>query len=735
MGLFPMILFSRKEQMAFLLILTLFLSFISSGLSTFGTNFYHSRELDNSEIIPHSSPRSTSSKLNAISPQELRVIAWNFDRTLCGSWSFDSLVTANETSSPGSFIFNTLVDYDFETGEIVPSLAQYWVVTNDSKNWLFILREDVYFHDGSKFDASVVKFNFDRLINPNHSAYVSDLANELDGLPLESVDVISDYRVMFTFSNSFAPFINVHASTIEIVSPNSFQGGTITNPIGTGPYKFAGPTNDSVKQVFTFQRYSNYFRGIPPFEQVEYSAYFEFIDFRDALLNNEADLSVFGAHLLEKFNNNFTHWNMTSTDAGIIRFGWLNQQREEFKNPKVRQAINYAVDKVEYTKHSHMYFEMYGYFMDESFISNSFIPSFHPYWDSSIPGYPYNVTKANELLDEAGYPRGSNGYRFSINITIPEGSFRAHLIAENLDSVGINCSIISLPWEFYHSNFTQLDYELTLQAWSDLYDPSFISDFLHSNGTYNTGGYSNLGLDYLLDLAIESPIPQEQEYYYKQIQIKAHADIPYLLLPESTYYYPRAHHVASSVRFSRNGRPSFNYSSDLDAKIATYSNITVSSKAVYFPFADVLFSQSDNQDFIVDLEASRNLEIFLPSFDGTGKFYQINIDLQESNSSIRFYYDPDEIIDLTIIKIYRYNPNTTSWFSLEILSSNESLRYFEVNLPSGKHILSFGKEISLITYKLVPIISILFGSVLLFAVITIFYNQKRLNQYKRRYNL
>ncbi|MFX0088173.1 MAG: hypothetical protein ACFFAU_21140, partial [Candidatus Hodarchaeota archaeon] len=279
------------------------------------------------------------------------------------------------------------------------------------------------------------------------------------------------------------------------------------------------------------------------------------------------------------------------------------------------------------------------------------------------------------------------------------------------------------------------DYEMTIFGWVGLHDPSFMSNFLHSNGRFNTGSYSNLALDNYLDLAIESPIHQEREYYFKLVQTEAYVDAPYLLLPESPFYYPRANHVASLVRLSRNGRPSFNYSASFDQDIHIYSNIPISSKAVYFPFADALISRLDNQNLEINLTMTYNLDDILPSSKGTGKFWLIQVSNQEEALTSRFrcYYDPYEILDLSLDKFYRYNENSRSWSPLQIFASNSSLRYIEVELPGGSHLLSFGKQI--IMYKFLPIISLLFGSVLLFAVLIVFYNQLQIIQFKRRYNL
>ncbi|MFX0087080.1 MAG: ABC transporter substrate-binding protein [Candidatus Hodarchaeota archaeon] len=67
-----------------------------------------------------------------------------------------------------SLIFDTLVNYDPETRTLSPGLAKQWIVSNDSKYWLFTLKQNILFHDGSKFNASSVKFTFSRLFDPEN---------------------------------------------------------------------------------------------------------------------------------------------------------------------------------------------------------------------------------------------------------------------------------------------------------------------------------------------------------------------------------------------------------------------------------------------------------------------------------------------------------------------------------------------------------------------------------------
>jgi len=118
-----------------------------------------------------------------------------------------------------------------------PWLAKSWEVSPDGRNYTFHLRDDVTFHDGTKFDAEAVKFNLDRVSDPKNALYaVSDIG------PYAGSTVVDPTTVRVTFSEPYAPFLaNLAKSTLGIVSPTAVRkyGDDFPHhPVGTGPYRF-----------------------------------------------------------------------------------------------------------------------------------------------------------------------------------------------------------------------------------------------------------------------------------------------------------------------------------------------------------------------------------------------------------------------------------------------------------------------------------------------------------------
>ncbi len=133
-------------------------------------------------------------------------------------------------------VYETLVWLD-DKGNVVPWLAERWEVSPDGLVYTFYLRQGVKFHDSSEFNATVVKANIDRWIDPGVRV---PLRSQLG--PVKGAEVVDRYTVKIYLSDPFAPFIRALTSYLLITSLDvikKFGNSTITDVVGTGPYKFA----------------------------------------------------------------------------------------------------------------------------------------------------------------------------------------------------------------------------------------------------------------------------------------------------------------------------------------------------------------------------------------------------------------------------------------------------------------------------------------------------------------
>src|SRR5690625_253296 len=131
-------------------------------------------------------------------------------------------------------MYETLIERDPETGEIIPLLATSYE-TPDDTTWIFNLREGVEFHDGSPFNAEAVKYSFEKLVDPETAAPAAHLLEFMD-----KIEVVDEYTVKLTTNTPSPNTLPILATeSTSIISPEADQNQNLMQePIGTGPFKF-----------------------------------------------------------------------------------------------------------------------------------------------------------------------------------------------------------------------------------------------------------------------------------------------------------------------------------------------------------------------------------------------------------------------------------------------------------------------------------------------------------------
>lgn len=180
--------------------------------------------------------------------------------------SFDAHQVSDFNSSRAAMeLYDQLVRFKDGSTDLEPSLATKWDITDDGLEYVFTLRDDVQFHDGTPFNADAVKFSIDRQIDPAHPFHDTGQFAYADftfGM-VDNVEVLGDYEVKIVLKEPFAPFLsNMAMHSASIVSPTAVEenGNDFTkNPVGTGPYKFVSWT-PGVEAVL--EKNEEHFRGL-----------------------------------------------------------------------------------------------------------------------------------------------------------------------------------------------------------------------------------------------------------------------------------------------------------------------------------------------------------------------------------------------------------------------------------------------------------------------------------------
>ncbi len=444
---------------------------------------------------------------------------------------------SDESQTVISSIYDTLVRYSDDFNKIAPGLAVSWNISQDGKKLRLKLRQGVFFHDGTAFNAHSVVFSFLRQIDPSHPHYPSypgytkyyifDIVTR--------VYAVSDNEVVIELKKPYAPFL--HSLTIPaagIVSPDAVKkwGEKFrTNPCGTGPFRLVKwETGERVELV----RNEKYWG----------TSYLDRLVYKTIPNNNDRlmELSTGAIHVMDGIG--LKEFKAISRDKTlkIIRtpglnvcFITMNTQRPPFDDVKVRQAVNYAINKEKIVK------LLYQGLAEPAV--NPFPPTIWAY-NHDIQGYDYNPEKARHLLKEAGYPDGLKITLFKLPVPrfynkIPDKT--ARLIQANLEAVGITADVSTFKdWKTYRSNLKQGKHQMAFYGWGAEYkDPDFflynlldLDNAVPGKG-YNFSFFQNKKFHKLIVKAQEISDQSQRTGLYEEAQRIAHEQAPWVPLVHS----------------------------------------------------------------------------------------------------------------------------------------------------------------------------------------------------------
>ena len=208
-----------------------------------------------------------------------------------------ALLGDTDSFSAAVNIFDRLVQYKQGTLEVEPSLATGWE-TPDPLTYIFTLRDNVYFHDSTPFNASSVKFSLDRTIETGEGTSYIFYA-------IDKIEVLDTYKVKITLNQEFSPFLQVMAhpaaSIISQDAAEKYGENFDTNPVGTGPFKFDHWTQN---KELVLKANEEYFRGAPMLKTVVFKVLLESSERLSEVTKGslDADLSSTGVTLAD-FNS------------------------------------------------------------------------------------------------------------------------------------------------------------------------------------------------------------------------------------------------------------------------------------------------------------------------------------------------------------------------------------------------------------------------------------------------
>ena len=438
------------------------------------------------------------------------------------------LSTSMPVGQTASKIYDGLLEYNFDLSPR-PCLAESWNVSPDGLTITFNIRKGVKFHDGHPMTSEDVRYSIMEVLIKYH-------ARGGKFKIIESIQTPDDHTVLIKLKSS-SPALMMAFSGYEspIIPKHLFAGKDIKNhplankPIGTGPFKFVEWKRG---QYMRFDRNPDYWSpGQPYFDRIVVQTIPDSATRSAVLEKGDFQLAGFGAVPNNDAKRLDALPNLIVTTKGYENFSPIseldfNTKVKPFNNKKVRQAVAFCIDRK---------FVIENIWFDFGKIATGPINSNFEaagLYTSKVKNYDVanRIEVANRLLDEAGYPRKSDGYRFEITHDItPYGSewqsFGEYTV-QQLDKIGIKARLrVEDVATWLKRIYTNYDFTLSSNWLNTFADPVLgVHRLYHSNaikpGTVfkNASRWSSPLTDKLMDMASVEPDQEERGALYQAFQ-------------------------------------------------------------------------------------------------------------------------------------------------------------------------------------------------------------------------
>jgi len=433
-------------------------------------------------------------------------------------------------------LFDTLVDYAPGGLDLVPRLAERWTISPDGRTYAFELRAGIAFSDGAPITAAHIKYSLERALATADSPF-SQFLVDIVGAP----DVIDhtaaacagivadgDRRLVITLAASNPAFLNIMAmpfTTPQRADRVAAAGDQLRRrPDATGPFELASWDEGSRLVLRRNPHYYDPTRAhvdeIVALEGIARDTQFQMFE------RGELDTAEGLAAPDYLFVVSEPAWQPYIHHAvGMNAFGSrMNVQVKPFDDRRVRQALNYALDK----RHTARLLN------GTTVASHGVLPPGMFGRDASLPPYPHDVARARGLLAEAGYPHGFDAEY--VTSSDDEAEKVAGSLQSDLAEVGVRIHITVMAWATYGAAIgDRQGPAFSLASWvadypdpSNFIDPRFHSRSIQATGSTNDSFYANPALDALLDQARHELDPGSRGAMYQRAERILYDDAPWI---------------------------------------------------------------------------------------------------------------------------------------------------------------------------------------------------------------
>lgn len=431
-------------------------------------------------------------------------------------------------------IFDGLIAYD-DAMDVVPVLAESWHVSEDGRTWVFNLREDIKWHDGTPFTANDVDFTFRLLRNRN-----------VDSIYLRNIQYVShfnvedDYTFRVVLSQPYGSFMRM--MDMPILPKHVYEDLDLEDikkhvePIGTGAFKFVSYT--AFKEI-ALGANAQWWKGQRP--------YIDEIIVK-IIPDNDTALNALQINEIQYVSTNVVDWEKYSGKNNLKTHEYLTHYYEfigvNFNNPvlsdvAVRRAIAYALDR------NKMVSEI---LLGHAVITDVPILPKTTLYDETANEYTYNMEKARQILAQAGwedlndegvlYKQVEEGEALALSFEIvtndnnPVREKAAEYIVQQLNAIGMNVTLKKVAWDEINNQIELNAFDAILTGYhlSPCADLSFAFHSGEIDRAANFTSYANIEMDELLYQTFIAKDENAQKEAYNNLQHFIARELPFISL-------------------------------------------------------------------------------------------------------------------------------------------------------------------------------------------------------------
>ena len=443
-------------------------------------------------------------------------------------------------------IFDALVDLD-SNGQPEARLAESWDISEDNLVYTFKIKENAKFSDGSHVTAEDVEFTLTLLHDPKYAgrldigtAYITggEAYKSGDAQKIEGIKVIDDKTIEITTDKVNSQ--NIYILGGQVLSKayygKDYKKGDLeylkplySKPMGAGQYKFVKYVSG---QEIQYVANEHFYGGKPKVENLIYKVLGKNTSFQE-LQNGDIDYAGFTASdedIEELKALGFVDIEVVT--ANSFSFMYMNNEKEHLKDTKVRQALNYGLDR-----------EKVNLIRNKGYGEVANVPTSPLSWaynEEGLNTYDYNLGKAGELLDEAGWKKGENGIRqkdgkeFTLTyITTKGNDDLVVIVKENFELLGLKVNVEMMDSNALFARLNSSDYDLAVLSTPMLSDPDEGISRFGSDNEMNHPNYSNSKVDELIKKSTSTVDIEERKVIYQELFKELTDDPPVILLSYS----------------------------------------------------------------------------------------------------------------------------------------------------------------------------------------------------------